>query len=186
MSGNPISLHFGPHIKNPVKITHFELKNAKTRKRLKVRQLNQNNDPHKKFRPNHFAFFPLHRLDWNTSYRAQLTYQIKKRKKTIRWSFKTRKLKYKTITIPNRRPGTLNLRRGQRVMLYFKPEKLNELNNKFRVNFKYFDKKPKIKLKVFDSNTVFFQVKSSAPGQLINIFYKVENQKKNLKIKIDN
>jgi uncharacterized protein YkwD len=89
MSGNPISLHFGPHIKSPVKITHFELKNEKTRKRLKVRQLNQNNDPHKKFRPNHFAFFPLHRLDWNTSYRAQLTYQIKKRKKTIRWSFKT-------------------------------------------------------------------------------------------------
>jgi hypothetical protein len=191
MSGNPISLHFAPHIKNEIKITQFKLKNLKTNKALKVRQLNSKNDPNKFFRKNFFAFFPLQRLDWDTSYSARLTYQScsspckSRKKKTIFWSFKTRKFKYKTLTIANHNPRPIKIKNGQKVMLYFKPKKQDEIIGRFSFNFKYSkNKKPLVKLKAVDTNTVFFQVKNAPPGQTINIFYKVEKKKKRLIVKI--
>ncbi len=190
MSGNPISLHFGPHVKDEIIVTNFRLKNVKTNKIVKVRHLNSKNDPNKLFRKNFFAFFPLQRLDWDTKYSARLTYQScssckSKKRNKIFWSFKTRKFKYKTLTIANHNPRPVQIKNGEKVMLYFRPEKLNELNNRFSFKFRYSkNKKPLVKLKAIDSNTVFFQVKNAPPGQKINIFYKVENKKKRLVVKI--
>jgi hypothetical protein len=49
MSGNPISLHFSPNIKDEIKVTQFKLKNNNTNKFFTERNLNSKNDPNKLF-----------------------------------------------------------------------------------------------------------------------------------------
>lgn len=191
MSGNPISIHFGPHIKKKIKIIKFNLINLKNNKVIKIRELNSKNDPNKKFRENFFAFFPLKRLDWDTDYSASLTYEQckkickSKERKSIKWSFRTRKLKYNTLTLLSRNPKPIQIRNGEKTILYFKPEMINEKSSRFYFNFKYpVNKKPLVKFELLDSNTGFIEIKKASPGQVINLFYEVERQRRHLVIKV--
>ncbi len=191
ISGNPISIHFSPKLKKNVKIVKFKLVNLKNKMALRVRQISSKNDPNKSFKKNFFAFFPLKRLDWDTFYRASLTYQICKKKclskerKVINWSFKTRKLKYKTLTVSTQNPRPIQIRNGEKVILYFKQDKLNEKSRSFSFSFKHFkNKKPFVDFKLLDSNTGFFEVTNAPLDQIINLYFKIGRKKKKLIVKI--
>ena len=80
VSGYPLSLQFNPGKVKAAKVSAFTLekknKNGSWMRIKAVRELNHKSDPEKSFTKLQFAWFPLQRLDWNSTYRASVSVDI--------------------------------------------------------------------------------------------------------------
>ena len=100
VSGYPISLQFNPLIFTHVTVTDFKIYNVKNNSELQnTRILNQETDPQGYFSILEYALFPLERLEWNTQYRVEATYDSDAGTDTLQWQFRTRNLAMPVYTI---------------------------------------------------------------------------------------
>ncbi|MDG4811482.1 CAP domain-containing protein [Hydrogenovibrio sp. 3SP14C1] len=68
------------------------------------------------------AFFPKHRLNWNSHYQAEIQYKEDGQRKTKRWQFTTQNQPgLVTFTAEKGQQQTLNIKKGQTYTLYFPP-----------------------------------------------------------------
>ena len=128
VSAIPISVAFNSYDFNASKLTieSFELQNQEEEPLELVlfsdgdSILKESNDINHEFSPFDFAIFPKQRLDYNTTYSAQLRYTYDNESFTKKWSFTTKSLP-NLITYNNE---TLHLNLATQYYLYLKP--LNE------------------------------------------------------------
>lgn len=68
------------------------------------------------------AFFPKHRLNWNSRYQAEIQYKEDGQHKTQRWQFTTQNQPgLVTFSADKGQKQTLNIKKGQTYTLYFPP-----------------------------------------------------------------
>jgi len=93
VSGYPVSLQFNPAVFSGAapRVSRFELFRLADEKRVELAAyFNKNSDINRKFNEFEHAIFPLHRLDWNTGYRAELDYlDTDGREHQVNWVFRT-------------------------------------------------------------------------------------------------
>lgn len=93
VSGYPVSLQFNPAVfaDGAPRVARFELFRLPDETKIELAAyFNKNSDINRKFNEFEHAIFPLHRLQWNTSYRAELDYlDIEGRKHEVNWVFRT-------------------------------------------------------------------------------------------------
>jgi uncharacterized protein YkwD len=97
ISGYPISIQFNPLTYENVVVSNFVLYRDKDGAQIGLtRELNESTDPNGRFSGLEYALFPLERLDWNTRYRAELTYSAQliggttTETRNLAWEFNTR------------------------------------------------------------------------------------------------
>jgi len=120
VSGFPISVTFNPYYFKQIHLKSFKLYLAETGEEVPTRYMDAQSDPHQHFTETQFALFPLERLAYNSRYRAELIYQVGKKKRTEAWSFQTVSItdELHIITKPQE---TIHLRSDRVSVLYFKP-----------------------------------------------------------------
>ena len=120
------------------------------------------NDPHSKFTDKQFALFPLERLEYNTRYRAVVSYTAKGETKKISWTFQTR-VPAEKLHIITEKEEDLTLDSGQSHMLYFKPLNAHDVvkNVQFpsTVDIEFIDNNT-FKVTVNDESMGHFEIKS--------------------------
>jgi hypothetical protein len=94
-SGYPFSLQFNPDKIKQVHIlkVDFAYQSLSDKNWVAVpqlRQLTAKTDPHKKFSPLQFAWFPLQKLRWGTQYRVTVKAKIDNKIEVLQWQFKTK------------------------------------------------------------------------------------------------
>lgn len=100
VSGYPISAEFNTTKIDHVELLSFELYNQDDEQQVThTRLMDQNSDPNGKFDSHQFALFPLDRLAYNTTYRAEITYLQDGVHQEKSWSFTTRNLGHPVYTI---------------------------------------------------------------------------------------
>jgi hypothetical protein len=92
VSGYPVSLQINPTLKGEVKLLSFRLFARDGGRLVEIRRtrlLDSNSDPNKRLTDREFALFPLDRLAWNGSYRAEALLHIGGETVTRGWDFST-------------------------------------------------------------------------------------------------
>lgn len=126
VSGYPLSLQFNPSKVKAAKVSAFKLekknKNGSWSRIKAVRELNHKSDPEKAFSKLQFAWYPLQRLDWDSTYRASVATNIDGARKNIRWLFSTEAIDTPLITVQPRQKKVA-VPRDQWFTLYLVPSK---------------------------------------------------------------
>ncbi|NVK30464.1 MAG: CAP domain-containing protein [Gammaproteobacteria bacterium] len=120
VSGQPISLEFNPEAvgDHSVVVTGFSLKKGNTEV-APIRAMDQSTDPNQKFSTLQFAWFPLERLDWNSTYAVRVDYEINGAANSLSWQFSTRELPSAPIDI--NASTELSMVSGDTIYLSFEP-----------------------------------------------------------------
>ena len=162
VSGYPLSLQFNPGKVKSAKVRFFKLekksKNGTWTQVKAVRELNHNSDPQKAFSKLEFAWFPLQRLDWNSTYRASVVARIDGNEKTIRWFFKTKSIKAPLITTKPRQKKVV-VPTGKWFTLYRAPS--NAVSRPMqKINLEW--RGPaKVQSKIIDMNTIRLKIENN-------------------------
>jgi hypothetical protein len=85
-----------------------------------LRRLDQRADPHRLFGALDFAWFPLERLTWNTSYRVAAEFWVDGQRREFAWEFRTRDPGLPVITVSGAQ-AQLALPAGVEHALYLPP-----------------------------------------------------------------
>lgn len=154
VSGNPISVYFNPALAKSIVVKSFLLFDADGHK-LDVRLMDQQRDPHQKFSALQAAIFPLQRLQWNSTYTAELNARVDGREQKIRWSFHTEDLAMPMYTAVKAAKLNLPAQDG-RFAIYIPPQRggvqvIESVSSSYR-NIRH------LKYQLHDSNTLLFDV----------------------------
>jgi hypothetical protein len=89
-----------------------------------TRELNAATDPNAKFSGLEYALFPLQRLEWNTRYRAELTYSAQlfsgtRETKSLAWEFNTRQFSLSSYSVGQ--DEQISVPSGSQFTVYFPP-----------------------------------------------------------------
>ncbi len=158
VTGYPLSVQFNPYyFKNPTLVS-FRLFRAGGEEIKKTRILSQKSDPNKQLGPLEFALFPLHRLDWGTSYQAELVAKEGGKNYSIRWGFYTKKAPqpFKEIQGKGER---FTLLKGRTYYLYIPPTEVRPIIQQLSWT------QPKdvtIELDFYDKNTLKIRLTGAA------------------------
>ncbi|MEJ2310511.1 MAG: CAP domain-containing protein [Gammaproteobacteria bacterium] len=123
VSGYPLSVQVNPAVEGPVALESFGLYRQAGGKLYPVsrtRLLDSNSDPNKRLTQRQFVLFPLERLDWNSSYHAEVVMRIGEERVTKRWDFSTRATPAPLIRI-GELTERLSLPVNQDVVIYYPP-----------------------------------------------------------------
>jgi len=159
VSGYPLSLQFNEAKVKKVSVRYFTLdkkmKSGRWKRIKKIRELNFITDPEKIFTKYQFAWYPLKRLDWNTTYRANVYAKIDGIDKEIRWRFTTRSVTTPLITV---KPGRklMKVPKGKWFTLYVIPSKKSSRPMQ-RINMKWRGK-INVESKIIDFNTLKLRI----------------------------
>ena len=128
VSGYPLSLQFNPGKVKTVKLSGFKLEKKDRQGAWHpvkgMRALNKETDPNHYLTEWQFAWFPLQRLDWGTSYRASVNAKMDGRKKRIQWAFRVQALDTPLYILkPEHR--AVRVYPDRWIALYFEPDKNN-------------------------------------------------------------
>lgn len=138
VSGYPIHLQVNPIYAGRIEFVNdtfqvFELKNNKSMPVIAETIFDNKNNPVASLpssedtlatpeKDRWIAFFPKHRLNWNSRYQAQIQYQEGGQLKTLRWQFTTQNQPgLVTFSAQQRQKRTLKIKKGQTYTLYFPP-----------------------------------------------------------------
>jgi len=159
VSGLPISVEFNDYYFKEVSILSFKLYRG-DEEITEVRLMDKYSDPHHKFNSNQFALFPLKRLEYESEYRVELVYQVKKKRETLIWHFQTQKFPQELHTI-NKKEESIFLKASEEHIIYFRPLDEHELllNLKFPagVDVQLIDYNT-IKLRLNSDDTISFDI----------------------------
>ncbi len=159
LSGYPLSLQFNPGKVKAVKISAFKFekknKNGRWTRIKAVRELNHKSDPHQSFSKLQFAWFPLQRLNWASSYRASVSVDIEREnnraKRNISWQFRTKVIDTPLITVKSSQ-RKIAVPKNQWFTLYLLPSKtVSRPMKNIKLGWRG---KAKVTSKVIDMNTV--------------------------------
>jgi hypothetical protein len=155
VSGYPLSLQFNPGKVKSAKVSTFKLekksKNGKWTRIKAVREINHSNDPQKVFSKLQFAWFPLQRLDWNTTYRASVFAKIDESKNNIKWLFTTKSINTPLITVKSHQKKVL-VPKDKWFTLYLVPSKdVSRPMQQINLAWRGFSK---VKSNIIDLNTI--------------------------------
>lgn len=155
VSGYPLSLQFNPGKVKAVKVSAFKLEkknqNGSWTRIKDVRELNHKSDPQKAFSKLEFAWFPLQRLDWNSTYRASVAARIDGAEKAINWLFSTRAIDTPLITVQSRQEKVA-VPKDKWFTLYLVPSKtVSRPMQQIKLGWRG---PAKVKSKIIDMNTI--------------------------------
>ncbi|MCV6639444.1 CAP domain-containing protein [Candidatus Albibeggiatoa sp. nov. NOAA] len=125
VSGYPVSIQFNPLTYENVVVSDFTIYHDKNNTALDLtRELNESTDPNARFSGLQYALFPLQRLEWNTRYRAELTYSAQlldstTETKSLAWEFNTRQLGVPLYTVAQ--DDEIKVPSGSTFAVYFPP-----------------------------------------------------------------
>ena len=119
VSGFPVSIEFNDYFFKEVTLHTFELF-TENEAINNVLLMHKDNDPHMKFTNKQYALFPLERLEYDTEYRALVTYSSKGESKEITWKFRTKK-PTEELHIITEEEEMITITSGQSHIIYFKP-----------------------------------------------------------------
>ena len=121
VSGFPVSIVFNDYFFKKIKLYSFKLYNQKGNEVKETLFMDKNSDPHHHFTSKQFALFPLKRLTYASTYRAEVVYVVKDKIHTISWHFSTQQPMEELHTIEGRN-AIVHLKKGKSHMLYCVPE----------------------------------------------------------------
>jgi hypothetical protein len=136
VSGYPISVQFNPQFfATAPTVTKFDLYHGSDSQPLDVIILmDANNDPNEHFSDYEYAIFPFERLEWNSSYRAELEYiDADSMTHQLNWSFTTRDPGLPVVTVTDN--TTLNVTSGDKFALYLPPQNGNDSTASYQSSF---------------------------------------------------
>jgi len=121
VSGYPVSLQFNPAFSKKVKLKKFRLFDAEGKEIKKRKILTHSNDKNHRFTKLQFAFMPLKRLNYGTTYRAEFEAVADGKRVKKSWSFTTQKPEGTLYKI-TKKETTIKVKRGEKIVLYFEPK----------------------------------------------------------------
>jgi len=125
VSGFPVSVEFNDHYFKEVNLILFNIYDEKGES-LEVLLMDSDNDPHQRFTANQFTIFPLKRLEYNHTYRAELTYESKGKNRTISWRFSTKEILEKLYIITEM-SDEITIEAKKSAVIYFQPIDAHDL-----------------------------------------------------------
>lgn len=120
VSGYPVSVQFNPAFYKKVKLKKFRLFDAEGKEIKKHKVLTHSNDKNHRFTKLQFAFMPLKRLEYGTTYRVEFEAVADGKRVKKSWKFTTKKPKGTLYKITKKKT-TLKVKRGEKIVLYFEP-----------------------------------------------------------------
>lgn len=121
VSGYPVSIQFNQEMVTDVEVSSFDIYEESANTAIQsTRLLTQTSDPNGKFSQYEYALFPLERLGWNTTYRAEATFTVDGTEQTKVWWFTTRDLNAPIFEI-NQQEITYQVVQGNDYVLYIPP-----------------------------------------------------------------
>ena len=120
VSGFPVSVEFNDHFFKKVTLHSFKLYEEGGKEIKDVRLMDRSSDPHQKFTENQYALFPLHRLEYDQKYRAEVIYGVKGKKETLTWYFQTQK-PTEEFHLITQKEETISIDPSKSHIIYFRP-----------------------------------------------------------------
>ena len=161
VSGFPISVEFNDYFFKEVTLISFDLYDEKDAI-VEVQLMDSDNDPHQRFTANQFTIFPIKRLEYNHTYRAELHYESKGKKRTISWHFSTKEIREKLYTITEM-SDEITIEAKKSAVIYFQPVDAHDLIKDMLfpvdVDVQFLDNNT-IKLTVMSEDLDDFEIKS--------------------------
>lgn len=170
VSGFPISVEFNDYFFKEVALISFNIKNE-TGDSVEVLLMDSDTDPHQRFTENQFTIFPLERLEYNHTYRAELHYEAKGKNRRITWCFSTKEIKEKLVTIMEN-SDEITIEAKKSYVIYFQPLHANDLIKDMLfpmdVDVQFLDNNT-IKLTVMSEDLDDFEIMSETRKLKINV-----------------
>jgi len=174
VSGYPVSIQFNPAAFPqglPV-VTRFQLFRVSDNKPLEIiTQMHAGNDRNRKFKPNEHALFPLHRLDWDTQYRAEADYQVAGQQQTRNWTFTTSKMTLPMVTMTEENPR-IRVKSGETFAIYVPPRDTRDGKGVYRTRFPH---GMNLDIQIHDNHTLIVTV-TGRPGDATVTFHGLDIQ----------
>ena len=120
VSGFPLSIEFNDYFFDKVTLHSFKLYTDSGEEITDVQLMDKHTDPHNMFTKHQYALFPLKRLAYDTTYRAEVLYAVKDQEEKAVWTFKT-KIPEETLLIVKEREENIRIKKGESYVIYFQP-----------------------------------------------------------------
>ncbi len=120
VSGYPVSVQLNPASYTNVKLKKFRLFDAEGKEITKYKVLTHKNDKNHRFTTLQFAFMPLKRLEYGTTYRVEFEALADGKRVQKRWSFSTIKPREPLFKVVGKK-NSVPVKAGKTVILYFQP-----------------------------------------------------------------
>lgn len=120
VSGYPVSVQFNPAFYKTVNLKKFRLFDAGGKEIKRYKVLTYKNDKNHRFTALQFAFMPLRRLEYGTTYRAEFEAVADGKKIKKSWKFTTKNFDRALYKITKKKT-TIKVPRGEEIILYFEP-----------------------------------------------------------------
>lgn len=170
VSGFPVSVEFNDYYFKEASVILFNIYNDKGES-LEVLLMDSENDPHQRFTANQFTIFPLERLEYNHTYRAELYYEAKGEKRRISWHFSTKEIREELVTITEN-SDEITIEAKKSYVIYFQPLHANDLIKDMLfpvdVDVQFLDNNT-IKLTVMSENLNDFEIMSETKKVKISV-----------------
>ena len=162
VSGFPVSIVFNDYYFKKVKLLSFKLYDQEDNEVSQRLLMDKHNDPNGHFTAKQFALFPLKRLAYAHTYRAEVIYVSESQMHTLSWHFTTKKPTEELHAIEEKNT-TLYLKKGKSHILYFVPQNAHDLLKNIQfpldVDIVFLDHNT-LKLTVIDEDLDDFKIKS--------------------------
>ena len=156
VSGYPVSLQFNPAAFTGAipRVARFELFRMPDGKKIELAAyFNKNSDIHQKFSDFEHAVFPLHRLQWNTQYRAEVDYiDTEDQKHHFSWEFRTTDFELPRYDLQGGETISTN---GEAFVVYMKPLNGRDATAEYTLTYQGFNA---INVSIFDAHTLVIDV----------------------------
>lgn len=120
VSGYPVSVQFNSAFYKTVKLKKFRLFDAEGKEIKKYKVLTYKNDKNHRFTKLQFAFMPLDRLEYGTTYRAEFEALAEGKRVKKSWKFTTKNPE-RTLYKITKKKTTIKVHAGEEIALYFEP-----------------------------------------------------------------
>ncbi len=156
VSGYPVSLQFNPAVftGGAPRVARFELFRLPDGNKIELAAyFNKNSDINQKFTEFEHAIFPLHRLEWNTRYRAELDYlDTNNHKHHINWEFRTTDFELPRYEL---RGGETITSNGEPFVVYMMPVSSRDAAAEYTLRYQGFSA---VNVSMFDAHTLVIDV----------------------------
>lgn len=176
VSGFPISVQFNPAFVKHVKLKSFKLYDAQGHEVVKTKIIQAKNDPNHIFTKFEFAFMPLARLEFESTYTVLFKANVDGKDIVKKWQFSTQTFKERVYRI-SKNSTTLDVNSAESIILYMAPNHRKDLlknyrlrgeakatfldQNTLKIHFPKSRYSSKVSLSFGDKRRVVFKVKAS-------------------------
>ncbi len=150
VSGYPVSVQFNPLSYKHVTLKRFRLFDAKSKEIKKYKIITHSSDKNHRFSKLEFAFMPLKRLEYGTTYSVEFEAIADGKRVVKHWKFTTKKPKGKLYKITKKKT-MIKVKKGENIVLYFEPKSNKDLLGRIKY-------RGKLKTTYLDRNTLFVTI----------------------------